>query len=103
MDIEVNCSNQSNELAGSLSTNASNNNYFSKELKNLNNLNICSNTNIIFVPEKNNNQNEIQSQSQIQITLTQNDIENQAQISISNKLSDQKEKEIFNFNFSFWI
>ena len=55
MDIEVNCSNKSNELTGSLSTNASNNNYFSKELKNLNNLNICSNTNIIFVPEKNIN------------------------------------------------
>ena len=100
MDIEVNCSNQSNELAGSLSTNASNNNYFSKELKNLNNLNICSNTNIIFVPEKNSNQNEIQSQSQIQITLTQNDVENQAQISTLNKPSEPKEKEIFKFNFS---
>ena len=100
MDIEVNCSNKSNELTGSLSTNASNNNYFSKELKNLNNLNICSNTNIIFVPEKNNNQNEIQSQRHIQINLTQNDTENKAQISILNKPSEQMEKEIFKFNFS---
>ena len=89
MEIEVTSSNQ---LIGSVSTQASNNIKSPIEQKNLN---IC-NTNMIFFPQKKNGLKEIQSQNQILIP-------NQPQIQIQNKIQNlpiKEEKEIFKFNFT---
>ena len=93
----------SNQLIGSLSTQASNNIKSSIESKNLN---IC-NTNMIFIPDKNNNLNNIQIQNQNQILIPnqieKNQIEIQAQTQIpiikNNFNINKEEKEIFKFNF----
>ena len=93
----------SNQLIGSLSTQASNNIKSSIESKNLN---IC-NTNMIFIPDKNNNLNNIQIQNQNQILIpnqiekNQMEIQAQTQIPIiKNNLNiNKEEKEIFKFNF----
>ena len=86
MEIEVTSSNQ---LIGSVSTQASNNIKSPIEQKNLN---IC-NTNMIFFPQK---KNGLKSQNQILIP-------NQPQIQIQNKIQNlpiKEEKEIFKFNFT---
>ena len=96
----------SNQLIGSLSTQASNNIKSSIESKNLN---IC-NTNMIFFPDKSNNLNnlnniQIQNQNQIlipnQIKKNQIEIQIQTQIPIiKNDINiNKEEKEIFIFNF----
>ena len=100
MEIEVGGSNQ---LMESLSTQASNNIKSSIESRNLN---IC-NTNMIFIPDKNNNLNNIQIQNQNQILIPnqieKNQIEIQAQTQIpiikNNFNINKEEKEIFKFNF----
>ena len=97
MEIEVAGSNQ---LNGSLSTQASNNIKSSIESQNLN---IC-NTNMIFFPDNNlNNLNNIQIQNQNQISIP-NQIEIRTEIPIiENNLNineeTKEEKEIFKFNF----
>ena len=103
MEIELAGSNQ---LTGSLSTQASNNIKSSIESKNLN----IYNSNMIFFPEKNNNLNnlnniQIQNQNQIlirnQIKKNQIEIQTLTQIPIiQNNLDiNKEEKEIFKFNF----
>ena len=98
MEIEVA---DSNQLIGSLSTQASNNIKSSIESKNLN---IC-NTNMIFFPETNNNLNlntiEIQNQISIPNKIEKNQIKIQAQtqIPLIKKNINKEEKEIFKFNF----
>ena len=103
MEIEVAGSNQ---LIGSLSTQASNNIKSSIESKNLN---IC-NTNMIFFPDKNHNSNnldniQIQNQNQISIPneIQKNQIEIQIQTQIpiikKNLNINKEEKELFKFNF----
>ena len=87
MDIEAT---QSNQLTGSLSTQASNNINsinFTLESKNLN---IC-NTNNIFFPDMQNENNNC--------NVNQNQTQNKAQISILGKNTKPEEKEIFKFNF----
>ena len=90
MDIELGAS---NHLNGSVSTQASNNIKSSMESKNMN----ISETNIIFLPKKNNH-NEIQIQNQNEILLQP---QNQIQIAnLSKNLKEEKEKEeFFKFNF----
>ena len=96
MEIEVAGSNQ---LIGSLSTQASNNIKSSIESQNLN---ICK-TNMIFFPDENNNLNNlnnIQIQNQNQIIIP-NQIEKQAQTQVQIPFikKNKEEKEIFKFNF----
>ena len=96
MEIEIT---NSNQLIGSVSTQASNNIKSPSDQKNLN---VCS-TNMIFFPQNNNKSNVIQVQNQILIpNQTQNQIQaqNHQIIQINQNMKEDQEKEIFKFNFS---
>ena len=96
MEIEIT---NSNQLIGSVSTQASNNIKSPSDQKNLN---VCS-TNMIFFPQNNNKSNVIQVQNQILIpNQTQNQIQSQNHqiIQTNQNIKEDQEKEIFKFNFS---
>lgn len=96
MEIEIT---NSNQLIGSVSTQASNNIKSPLDQKNLN---VCS-TNTIFFPQNNNKSNVIQVQNQILIpNQTQNQIQaqNHQIIQTNQNIKEDQEKEIFKFNFA---
>ena len=96
MEIEIT---NSNQLIGSVSTQASNNIKSPLVQKNLN---VCS-TNMIFFPQNYNKSNVIQVQNQILIpNQTQNQIQSQNHqiIQTNQNIKEDQEKEIFKFNFS---
>ena len=96
MEIEIT---NSNQLIGSVSTQASNNIKSPLDQKNLN---VCS-TNTIFFPQNNDKSNVIQVQNQILIpNQTQNQIQTQNHqiIQTNQNIKEDQEKEIFKFNFA---
>ena len=96
MEIEIT---NSNQLIGSVSTQASNNIKSPLDQKNLN---VCS-ANTIFFPQNNNKSNVIQVQNQILIpNKTQNQIQtlNHQIIQTNQNIKEDQEKEIFKFNFT---